>query len=140
MIVLDTNVISEMTKRTPSPAVEAWLDVQPIETLFITAVTVAEKGFGIAILEPGRRRRELEDALANTSALFANRILPFDERAALTYAALAASAKAAGRGFPTPDGYIAAIAATHGFAVATRDTGPFNAAALTVINPWYYTS
>ena len=138
MIVLDTNVISEMTKPLPSSAVTAWLDTQPVDTMFITAVTVAEQGFGIALLPQGKRRQALEGALASTIALFARRILPFDERAALAYASLAAAAKAAGRGFPTPDGYIAAIASAHGFAVATRDVAPFQAGKLEVINPWNY--
>ena len=67
---------------------------------------------------------------------FAGRILPFDMQAAQHYADLAVKARAAGKGFPTPDGYIAAIAAAHGFAVASRDTSAFNAAGLTVIDPW----
>lgn len=140
MIVLDTNVISELTKPAPSPAVEAWLDAQPTDTLFITAVTIAEEGFGIAILPQGRRRQALEDALARTAMLFAGRILPFDDQAATTYAAIAASARSSGRGFPTPDGYIAAIAASHAFAVATRDVAPFQAGGLEVMNPWEFGS
>jgi predicted nucleic acid-binding protein len=67
---------------------------------------------------------------------FADRILPFDTAAARRYADLAVKARAAGRGFPTPDGYIAAIAAAHSFAVASRDTSAFKAAGLTVIDPW----
>lgn len=138
MIVLDTNVISEMTKPLPSSAVTTWLDTQPVDTMFITAVTVAEQGFGIALLPQGKRRQALEGALASTIALFAGRILPFDEQAAMAYASLAAAAKVAGRGFPTPDGYIAAIASARGFAVATRDAAPFHAGQLQVINPWEY--
>jgi toxin FitB len=67
---------------------------------------------------------------------FNGSVLPFDVDAARRYAQLAALAKAAGRGFPTPDGYIAAIAAAHGFTVATRDTAPFIAASVSTINPW----
>lgn len=136
MIVLDTNVISEMTKQAPSPAVEAWLDAQPRETLFITAITIAEMGFGIATMPEGRRRVALEAALAGTSTFFADRILSFDERAARAFINLASLARNSGRGFPTPDGYIAAIAAAHGYAVATRDTAPFIAGGVNVINPW----
>lgn len=136
MIILDTNVISEMTKLSPSSAVTAWLDAQPMSTLFLTTITVAEQGFGIALLPSGKRRAALEAALTNNISLFADRILPFDERAAVAYAAIAATAKAAGRGFPTPDGYIAAIAFARGLAVASRDVGPFEAAKVPVINPW----
>lgn len=138
MIVLDTNVISEMTRRAPSPTVAAWLDAQASDGVFITAITVAEIGFGIAILPVGRRRQELEGALARTVDLFEGRILPFEERAAQSYAELAALARSEGKGFPTPDGYIAAIAASQGFAVATRDAGPFLAGGVEVINPWEF--
>ena len=136
MIVLDTNVISEMTKSAPSPIVAAWLDEQSTDGVFITAITLAEIGFGIAILPDGRRRQALQAALARTVELFEGRILSFDEGAARSYADLAAAARAAGQGFPTPDGYIAAIAAVQGYAVATRDTGPFQAGGIVVINPW----
>lgn len=136
MIVLDTNVISEMTKPQRSQWVVDWLNAQPLNTLYLTSITVAEKGYGLAAMPPGRRRQDLLAAFGQTRELFAGRILPFDEAAAITYAALAAGAKAKGRALPTADGYIAAIAATHGFAVATRDTSPFVAAGLGVINPW----
>ncbi|MCF8710136.1 type II toxin-antitoxin system VapC family toxin [Rhizorhapis sp. SPR117] len=136
MIVLDTNVISEMTKRAPSPAVVAWLDAQRAETLYLSAITVAEIRFGIACLPEGMRRKTLEGAFAFTEDLFAGRILAFDCEAARRYAELAASARSVGNGFPTPDGYIAAIAAAHGYAVATRDVAPFEAGGVPVINPW----
>ncbi|KPH63571.1 MULTISPECIES: type II toxin-antitoxin system VapC family toxin [Sphingomonadaceae] len=136
MIVLDTNVISEMTKAAPSRAVSTWLDEQPIETLFITSVTIAEIRFGISILAQGKRRQSLEEAMSRTIELFFGKILPFDERAAFKYSDLAVVARAAGRGFPTPDGYIAAIAASRGFVIATRDTAPFLAAKINTINPW----
>lgn len=84
----------------------------------------------------GKRRDTLAAALDEVLDLFAARILPFDASAARRYADLAVTARAAGKGFPTPDGYIAAIAAAHGFAVASRDTRAFHAAGLTVIDPW----
>jgi toxin FitB len=136
VIVLDTNVVSELTKPTPSPAVVAWLNDQPFDTLFITAITIAEMGFGIEILPSGKRRDMLQAGLQHTVELFADRVLPFDAKVAATYAGLAASARRAGKGFPTPDGYIAAIAASRGFAVATRDTAPFLAGGVEVIDPW----
>lgn len=119
----------------PSPVVSAWLDAQPSDALFITANTIAEIGFGIASGSAGRRRKSLDAALTRTIEFFADRTLSFDARAATFYANRAAAAKAMGRGLPTPDGYIATIAASHGFAVATRDTSPFLAGRVEVINP-----
>ena len=136
MILLDTNVISEAMKPAPERAVRDWLDAQAAETLFLSSVTIAELSFGIAALPKGRRKDNLSAALAGLLALFAARILPFDTAAAQRYGELAAKARIAGRGFPTPDGYIAAIAATQGFVVATRDASAFAAAGLKVINPW----
>lgn len=140
MIILDTNVISEMAKLEPSSAVQTWLNAQPFEALYLTAVTLAEMRFGIMVLPEGKRRDFLEAALDSTEQLYAGRILSFDPQAARRYAQLASGARARGKGFPTPDGYIAAIAAAHGFAVATRDTSPFEAAGLSVINPWLSTN
>jgi predicted nucleic acid-binding protein len=136
MILLDTNVISEAMKPEPAPRVRAWLDAQAAETLFLSAVTIAELSFGIAALPKGRRKDNLNAALDGLLGLFAGRILPFDTAAAQHYGALAARARAAGKGFPTPDGYIAAIAAAQGFTVASRDASAFSAAGLGVINPW----
>ena len=136
MILLDTNVISEAMKPAPERAVRDWLDAQAAETLFLSSVTIAELSFGIAALPKGRRKDNLIAGLEGLLALFAARILPFDTAAAQRYGELAAKARIAGRGFPTPDGYIAAIAATQGFVVATRDASAFVAAGLKVINPW----
>lgn len=136
MIVLDTNVVSEAMKPSADPAVTAWLNEQVAETLYLTSITLAELLFGLGSLPAGRRRNVLTGVLEGLLALFPGRILPFETEAARHYARLAVTARAAGKGFPTPDGYIAAIAAAHGFAVATRDTAPFEAAGLTVINPW----
>lgn len=136
MIVLDTNVVSEAMKPEPQPRVRAWLDKQVAETLYLSSVTVAELGFGIAVLPEGKRKQLLAAAVDGLLALFSGRVLPFDLDAARAYAQLAASARAQGRGFPTPDGYIAAIAGSRGFVVASRDTTPFEAAGVEVINPW----
>ncbi len=136
MILLDTNVVSEAIKPTPHPSVRAWLDAQAAETLFLSSVTVAEMAFGIGALPAGRRRQALAAALEGVLALFAGRVLAFDEAAALRYGELAVRARAAGKGFPTPDGYIAAIAAARGFAVASRDGSAFAAAGVAVIDPW----
>ncbi|TPE47726.1 type II toxin-antitoxin system VapC family toxin [Amaricoccus solimangrovi] len=136
MILLDTNVVSEAMKPDPAPAVLDWLDGQPAETLFLSSVTVAELLFGIGALPEGRRRRKLAAVADGLLGLFQARILPFDTAAARCYADLAVAARTAGKGFPTPDGYIAAIAVARGFIVATRDTSAFRAAGVRIINPW----
>ena len=136
MIVLDTNVVSEAMKPEPHAAVRAWLNDQAAETLYLSSVTLAELLFGIAALPIGKRKDMLAQALDGLLGLFKDRILPFDVDAARHYAELAMTARTNGRGFPTPDGYIAAIAASRGFIVASRDTTPFEAARVAVINPW----
>jgi predicted nucleic acid-binding protein len=136
MILLDTNVVSEAMKAEPHPSVRDWLDAQAAETLFLSSITVAELMFGIGALPEGKRKDSLVATLEGILALFDARVLSFDLAAARHYAVLATKARAAGKDFPTPDGYIAAIAAAHGFAVASRDTSAFTAAGLTVIDPW----
>lgn len=136
MIVLDTNVVSEAMKPSANPAVMAWLNAQPEETLFLSCITLAELMYGIGALPAGRRKDALATTLDGLLGLFGDRVLAFDAAAARCYAQLAIRAREAGKGFPTPDGYIAAIATARGFIVATRDTSPFAAAGLQVINPW----
>jgi predicted nucleic acid-binding protein len=136
MIVLDTNVVSEAMKAEPNPAVRAWLDEQAAETLYLTSVTLAELLFGVAALPSGRRKDALSQTLDGLLELFGGRVLAFDTDAARCYADLAVAARAAGKGFPKPCGYIAAIASARGFAIATRDMAPFQAAGINIINPW----
>lgn len=136
MIVLDTNIVSEAMKPEPDSAVRAWLNGQAAETLYLSSVTLAELLFGIRALPAGRPKNMLDHALAELLALFKDWGLPFDTNAARHYADLAVTAKHGGCGFPTPDGYIAAVAASRGFIVASRDTSPYEAAGVTVINPW----
>jgi predicted nucleic acid-binding protein len=136
MIVLDTNVVSEAMKPEPDAAVRAWLNEQAAETLYLSSVTLAELLFGIAALPAGNRKNRLTCALDGLMELFEGRVLPFDTDAARHYPELAMKARSSGRGFPTPDGYIAAIAASRGFMVASRDTSPYTAGGLQVINPW----
>ncbi|WP_339646510.1 type II toxin-antitoxin system VapC family toxin [uncultured Pelagibacterium sp.] len=123
-------------KPEPDPAVRDWLDEQTAETLYISSVTVAELLFGIGALPDGRRKQKLATTLEGLLPLFGGRTLAFDADAARHYADLAVAARKAGKGFPTPDGYIAAIATVHGFTVATRDASAFNAAGVAVIDPW----
>ena len=137
MILLDTNAISELWRPVPDARVVAWFDAQAIETLCLSAITVAELRFGIAALPEGRRRQMLRDRLEReVLVLFAGRVLPFDLEASHSYADLMPRARAAGRAIATADGYIAATALSRGLTVATRDTSPFEAAGLTIINPW----
>jgi toxin FitB len=136
MIILDTNVVSEAMKPEPHGAVRAWLNAQAAETLYLSSVTLAELLFGIAALPTGNRKNMLARALDGLMGLFRDRVLPFDVDAARRYAELAVAAKTRGRGFPTPDGYIAAIAASRGFIVASRDLAPYKAVGVAVINPW----
>lgn len=137
MILIDTNVISEPLRVLPDPQVVAWLDGQSLETLFLSVVTVAELRFGVALLPAGKRRNGLRERL-ETQVLpsFAGRILSFDLAATQAYADLMATAQATGSAIGMADGYIAAIARSNRMTVATRDTSPFKAAGVSVINPW----
>ncbi|QIJ73689.1 PIN domain-containing protein [Methylobacterium sp. NI91] len=137
MIVLDTNVLSELWRVTPDPGVLAWVDAQAIETLYLTAVTVAELRFGFAMMTAGKRRDIFRDRLEReVLPAFSGRVLPFDLDASRHYAEFMARARAAGKAIGMADGTIAAAAAVRGFVVATRDTSPFEAAGIGVINPW----
>nr|WP_298373663.1 type II toxin-antitoxin system VapC family toxin [uncultured Halomonas sp.] len=137
MILLDTNVISEPLRKKPEPCVIEWIDAQTLETLYLSAITVAELRSGIALLSAGKRRTGLQENLeTRVLPLFANRILPFDLSCTQAYAELVAKAQKTGLAIATADGLIAAIAAANGFAVATRDISPFEAAGTAVINPW----
>jgi toxin FitB len=114
-----------------------WIDAQALETLFLSSITVAELRAGVALLPAGKRRAGLLERLeTRVLPLFAGRVLPFDLGCTQAYAELTAKARAAGLTLPSADGFIAAIAAANGMAVASRDSGPFAAAGVTVINPW----
>ena len=137
MILVDTNVLSEPTKPIPNGRVLAWLDRQPREALFLASTSFAEWLAGIESLPAARRRQELSVTFeALIQELFPNRILSFDGRAAVAYASLIAEARRDGYAISIADGQIAAIAAVHGFTVATRDVAPFQAAGVPVLNPW----
>ena len=137
MILLDTNVISEPQRREPNARVLDWIDAQALETLYLSAITVAELRAGIALLAAGRRRDSLHENLEKRLLpMFANRVLSFDMACTKAYAELLAKTRAAGLAVETADAFIAAIALANGFTVATRDTSPFEAAGVNVINPW----
>lgn len=137
MIVLDTNVVSEALKPIRDQRVLDWLNSQSAATLYSTSVTLAEMLIGIELLPEGKRKTSLTAMLAEVSGrLFADRILPFEARMARTMAEVNRMAVSKGHNILFADCQIAAIAAFHGFSVATRDEAPFRAAGLTVINPW----
>ena len=137
MILVDTNVVSEPWKPAPSARVLAWIDAQAVETLFLSAITVAELRFGITAMPAGKRRTILHERLErDVLPLFAGRILSFDIDASRAYADLMAKARASGRAVGICDCFIAATAVARRLAIASRDVKPFEAAGLEVINPW----
>lgn len=137
MILLDTNVVSEPLRHAPEARVIEWIDAQPLETLYLSAITVAELRAGVALLPAGKHRAALHENLEKrVLPIFVGRVLPFDTACTNAYAELLAKVRAAGRAVETADACIAAVAIANGFTVATRDTSPFQAAGLTVINPW----
>ncbi len=138
MIVLDTNVLSEPLKSVPSAKVMAWLDNQAAETLFISAISYAELRFGVLKMPEGKRRNELAVRIERILALFNDRTLDFDVKAAEQLAQIAARTAKIGRRATAPDAYIAAIAVARDFSVATRNVGHFGHTGVTVINPWDY--
>lgn len=137
MIILDTNIVSEPLKPEPSAAVLAWLDAQPVGSLFLTTISWAELLSGVATLPLGRRRTELHRALTQqVRPLFEDRVLDFDTAAAEAFATIHAAAKAAGNPIGFADGAIAAIAAARGFSIATRNVRDFHGTGVRVVNPW----
>ena len=137
MILVDANVVSEPLRRAPEPRVAEWLDAQALETLYLSAITVAELRSGVRSLSAGRRRVRLhEDLEGQVLPMFAGRVLSFDLAASQAYAELMAKARSDGRTIPVSGGCIVATAAANGMMVATRDTAPFEAAGLKTVDPW----
>ncbi|MDA8482615.1 type II toxin-antitoxin system VapC family toxin [Pseudomonas resinovorans] len=137
MILLDTNVLSEMMKTRPDPNVVAWLDAQPGSELVICSISVAEILYGIARMPNGKRKELLAmgaDTLFNK--LFAGSILPFDADAAVHYAALVSASQAKRRATDMADAQIAAIARLYSAQVATRNTRDFEELGVALVNPW----
>ncbi|MGH3560923.1 MAG: type II toxin-antitoxin system VapC family toxin [Mycobacterium sp.] len=140
MILVDTNVISEPLRKAPTAQVITWINAQPLETLYLSTVTVAELRFGVAALPAGRRRNRLAEGLeTRVLPLFAGRVLAFDLPASQAYADLMARARAGGIAIGVADGYIAATAAANRMAIATRDITAFEAVGIPVVNPWHPT-
>jgi predicted nucleic acid-binding protein len=137
MLILDTDVLSEIMKAVPSPRVMEWWSQQPSGDLFTTTVTVAEILYGIERLPKGRRQDNLRtEAEAVFTHDFGERILPFDEEAARAYPRIAATRRAQGRPISHFDAQISSIAESRGAALATRNTSDFEGCELRLINPW----
>ena len=139
MIVIDTNVLSELARPEAEPAVVAWANAQRIEDLYTTAITESEMLYGLACVPAGRRHDSLQRAIETAfAALLAGRVLSFDRAAARAYADLAFEHRRQGRGANGPDLQIAAIARARGAsAIATRNTRDFAGCGVPLINPWH---
>jgi predicted nucleic acid-binding protein len=135
VILLDTNVLSELAKPRPDPRVVRWLR-RSAPALALPTIAVAEMAFGIEKLAEGRRRQELLEALRRLVVEFADRLYDFNVKAALAYGMILASARRAGRPMTVPDALIAAIAASNGCALATRNVKDFAATGLDLVDPW----
>ncbi|GAB6041513.1 PIN domain-containing protein [Endothiovibrio diazotrophicus] len=137
MIVIDTNILSELMRAEPSGMVVQWLFDQPASSLFTSAVTEAEILYGISILPIGQRRSLLEASAEKVfSNVFSGRVLPFDGDAAHAFAEIAARRRAIGRPISELDAQIAAITKSRGAVVATRNQSDFEECSIEIVNPW----
>jgi predicted nucleic acid-binding protein len=137
MIILDTNIISELMRAEPEPLVVHWIDAQPLRQLATTAINIAEIRRGLARLPLGRRRRNLEIKFDGFAArAFAGRVFDFDTTAADAYGDVVVARERIGRPLDGFDGLIAAIARSRGATIATRNVGDFDECGIAVTNPW----
>ena len=137
MILLDTNVVSELLRPSPDPVVSTWVGDRQATDLYFSAIGEAELRYGVAILPTGRRQAALASAIeAILREDFVDRILPFDRDAAREYADIAAARRSVGRIVPPADCQIAAIARSRSMAVATRNVRDFEGIEVEVVDPW----
>ncbi len=137
MILLDTNVVSEVMRPAPMPGVLRWLDGQETEDLYLSTITIAEIAFGICVLPEARRRNTLADRFESFVIKgFDQRVFPFDAAAAYLFGDLMGRRRASGRPMSFPDGQIAAIALCHHCALATRNVTDFDLCGIEVVNPF----
>lgn len=137
MLLIDTNIISELWKPNPNQNVVAWLDAQAMDTIYLSVITIAELRFGIEMMPAGQRKSIFQRRLnGEVLPAFAGRIKEIDVDVAQSYADLMVLARNKGQGIGIADGYIAATAAVHHLTVITRDISPFEAVGLDFINPF----
>jgi predicted nucleic acid-binding protein len=137
MILLDTNVLSEIMQLRPEPAVLAWIDSQEADGLWTCSIVVAEVLSGLDLMPSGKRQTQLrEKAEFMFSTLFADRIFPLDEAAARVYGAVLKTRRSLGRPIDEMDALIAATALVHGATLATRNISDFESTGIALINPW----
>jgi toxin FitB len=138
MKILDTNVVSELIRPNRDENVVAWVDAQPVNELFVTAITEAELRSGVATMPSGKRKKALEaDVHGILQKEFAGRVLPFDSKAAIEYAAIVSARRAAGKPVSQFDAQIAAIARANGAAaIVTRNVEDFAGVGVEIVNPW----
>jgi len=137
VILLDTNILSELMRVDVSKRVITWLDLQAASSLFICAITRAEIELGLCLLPGGKRKDQLTLAALEMFDEFAGRCLPFEENSAIQYARLVALRQKSGRPISVEDAQISAIALTHGMKLATRNIRDFTSIeGLELLNPW----
>ena len=137
MILLDTSIISEAMKAAPEPSVMEWLRARPLQTLAVSAVTLAEIRYGLARMPDGKRKRSLEDRFRVFVARgFGERVLAFDSAAADVYGDIVVAREKTGRPIEAFDAMIAATARSRGAQLATRDIGGFEDCGIELLNPW----
>lgn len=141
MLILDTNIVSELLRPSPEPRVVSWLAAEDGSDVYLTAISEAELRYGVAILPAGRRRDALHAAVdAILREDFESRILHFDSEAAVAYADIAASRRASGRPISQFDCQIAAIGRAHEATLATRNAWDFSGCGIDVIDPWSHST
>jgi len=137
VIIVDTNIISDVIGPRPTPSVFDWLRNQPVDDIWTTAITAAELRAGVAALIDGRRKRMLGEAVEQALYVdFSGRILPFDDAASVAYASISAARRRLGRNVGELDMQIAAIAVVRGATVATRNVTHFDESGVNLVNPW----
>lgn len=136
MIVVDTNVTSELMKPAPSSAVSAWVQARSASDLYTTSITLAEIHYGIERLPEGRRKELLRTIAEEVFSAFAENILPFDTSAAIEYARIVSDRDRAGAPIDGFDAQIASICRTHDAALATRNVKDFEGTGIDVVDPW----
>jgi predicted nucleic acid-binding protein len=137
VILLDTNVVSALMRREPEPAVVTWLDAQPAESIWTTSITVFEVRAGLELLNPGRRRQQLERSFDNLLAdELEGRVQSFDQAAAVAAGSIAAKRKSAGRSLEIRDVQIAGVATVRKATLATRNIRHFDGLGIDLVDPW----